>query len=145
VARIFLERREMDDELRRLFEQLIGKEAPAHPAECKVALDILETRERLEIVVDLVGVEPESVQIVIVRDTVLISGHKRAPSCQPHEQAMFHIAERTFGRFGRAVRLTGAFDAGRGEATLRAGELRLRLPRIEDRRGREHRIPVRAE
>ena len=135
----------MDDELRHLFEQLIGNETQAHAAECSVALDVLETRERLEIVVDLVGVEPESVKIVVARDTVLISGHKRAPSCPPHEQATFHIAERTFGRFGRAVRLTGAFDVGRADATLRAGELRLRLPRIEDRRGREHRIPVRTE
>lgn len=135
----------MDDELRRVFEQLIGNDTHAHPAECKVPLDVVETRERLEIIVDLVGVDPESVQIVVVRDTVLISGHKRPPSCQPHEQATFHIAERTFGRFGRAVRLTGAFDVGRAEAKLRAGELRLCLPRIDDRRGREHRIPVRTE
>jgi HSP20 family molecular chaperone IbpA len=55
------------------------------------------------------------------------------------------VAERVFGRFGRAVRLTGAFDVGRAEATLRAGELRVSLPRIEERRGREHRIPVRAD
>ena len=134
----------MDDELRRLFEQLIGNEAQAHPAECNVAVDVLETRESLEIVADLSGVDPESVQIVIARDTVVFSGHKRAPVC-PSEQATFHIAERVFGRFGRAVRLTGAFDVARADATLRAGELRLRVPRIEDRRGREHRVPVRTE
>ena len=145
MARIFLERRDMDDELRRLFDQLIGNDAQAHPAECKVALDVLETRSSLEIVVDVVGVDAESVQIVIARDTVVISGHKRAPVCHAHEQATFHIAERVFGRFGRAVRLTGAFDVARAEAILRAGELRLRLPKIDDRRGREHRVPVRAE
>jgi HSP20 family molecular chaperone IbpA len=43
------------------------------------------------------------------------------------------------------VRLTGAFDAARAVATLRAGELRVTLPRIEERRGREHRIPVRTD
>jgi len=135
----------MDDEVRRLFDQLIGNEAQSHPAECKVAVDVLETRESIEIVVDVVGVEPDAVQVVVARDTVLISGHKRAPVCQPDEPTTFHIAERVFGRFGRAVRLAGAFDVGRAEATLRAGELRVRLPRIDDRRGREHRIPVRTE
>src|SRR5262245_12043353 len=100
----------MDDEVRRLFEQLIGNDAQAYPAECKVALDVLETRESVEGVVDMVGVEAESVQIVVARGTVMISGHKPAPACQPHEQATFHIAERVFGRFGRAVRLSGAFD-----------------------------------
>ena len=42
----------------------------------------------------------------------------------------------------RAVRLTGAFDAGKATATLSAGELRVILPRIEERRGRDIRIPV---
>jgi HSP20 family molecular chaperone IbpA len=43
------------------------------------------------------------------------------------------------------VRLNGAFDVGRADATLRAGELRVTLPRIEERRGRERRIPVRTD
>ena len=58
-------------------------------------------------------------------------------------EAAFHVAERTFGRFARGVRLTGAFDVGRADARLRAGELRVTLPRIDERRGRERRIPVR--
>ena len=42
----------------------------------------------------------------------------------------------------RAIRLTGAFDAGKATATLSAGELRVMLPRIEERRGGDIRIPV---
>jgi HSP20 family protein len=145
VARIFVERPDMDDHLRQLFDQVMGNEAPTHAAECKVPLDVLETPGSLEIVADLVGVDPAAVQIVIARDTVVIAGDKRAGVCEHQEQATFHIAERGFGRFARAVRFDGAFDVGRAEATLRAGELRVRLPRIEDRRGREHRIPVRAD
>jgi HSP20 family protein len=137
--------RDMDDELRQLFEQLMGNETPAHAAECKVAVDVLETPQSLEVVVDVVGVDPADVQIAVARDTLLISGQKRAAACEHREQATFHIVERVFGRFARAVRLTGAFDIGGATATLRAGELRVRLPRIEDRRGREHRIPVRTD
>jgi len=33
-------------------------------------------------------------------------------------------------------------DAGRARATLRKGELRVVFPRIEDRRGRQIRIPI---
>jgi HSP20 family protein len=145
VARIFLERRDMDDDLKRLFDQLTHGQAPAHGAECSVPLDVLETARSIEVVLDLVGVDPDAVQIVVARDTLVITGQKRPASCEHHGQATFHVAERVFGRFGRAVRLAGAFDVGRAEATLRAGELRVSLPRIEDRRGREHRIPVRAD
>jgi hypothetical protein len=43
------------------------------------------------------------------------------------------------------VRLTGAFEVGRADAVLRAGELRVTLPRIDERRGLERRIPVRTD
>src|SRR5262245_52209251 len=135
----------MDQELRRLFEQLTGVETRPHTAECRVPLDVVETSAGIEVIVDLVGVEAEAVQVVIARDTLLITGMKRPAACEHQGDATFHVAERVFGRFTRAVRLAGAFDVARGEATLRAGELRVSVPRIEERRGREHRIPVRAD
>jgi HSP20 family protein len=143
VARIFLERREMDDDFRRLFEQLTRSDP--HAADCSVPLDVVETPTGIEVVLDLVGVPADAVKIVVARDTLVITGDKRPGTCAHHGQATFHVAERVFGRFGRAVRLTGAFDVARADATLHAGELRVRLPRIEERRGREHRIPVRVD
>jgi HSP20 family protein len=74
----------------------------------------------------------------------VITGDKRPAACAHHEAA-FHLVERAFGRFARGVRLSGAFDAGRADARLRDGELRVTLPRIEERRGRELRIPVRTD
>jgi HSP20 family protein len=135
----------MDEELRLLFDRLMRTEPREHAAECPVALDVVETAAGLEVIVDLVGVQADAVQVLIARDTLLIAGVKRPTACQHHDEATFHVAERVFGRFARAVRLAGAFDIARGDATFRAGELRVRLPRIEDRRGREHRIPIRIE
>jgi hypothetical protein len=40
------------------------------------------------------------------------------------------------------VRLSGAFDAGRARATLSAGELRIVLPKIHDRRGQPRTISI---
>lgn len=144
MARIFLERRDMDDELRRLFDELAGTHGRTAPAECTPPLDVVETPDSLEIVIDLPGVAAEQIQVVAARGTVVIMGEKSPSRCE-HREAAFHIAERGFGRFGRAVRLSGAFDLGRGTATLRDGELRVMLPRIDERRGRERRIPVRTE
>ena len=55
-----------------------------------------------------------------------------------------HVAERSFGRFARAVRLSGAVDAGRAQGAFVDGELRIVLPRIAERRGRDIRIEVQA-
>ena len=100
-----------------------------------------ETQENIEIVIDLPGVDPGSVSIS-VRDGVLrVSGIKRPTTCQ-HGRAAFHLAEGGFGNFARALRLNAAVDANRASASLVAGELRILLPRVEERRGREIRVAI---
>jgi HSP20 family protein len=143
VARIFLERRDLGEEARRLFE-LLEREHPGGLAgECVPPLDVIETADTVEIVTDLPGVAVADVQVVFGPGVIVIGGRKLPPGCETGDAA-FHLAERAFGGFARAVRLNGAFDAGRATATLASGELRIVLPRIEERRGRELRIPVTA-
>jgi HSP20 family protein len=101
----------------------------------------METPEGVEIVMDLPGVPASSLRLVVTQGTVIIAGRKLPAACA-HREATFHLAERSFGRFVRAVRLSGAFDAGRASARLDAGELRIALPRIEERRGREIRLTI---
>jgi HSP20 family protein len=144
VARIFLERREMDDDLRRLFDRLDDGVPHAGAAECTPPVDVVETTEGMVVTMDLAGMTADAVQIVFVRNMLVLLGHKRPAACEARH-ATFHLAERGFGRFARGVRVSGAFDAARAEATLKAGELRVRLPRIEERRGGELRIRVRAD
>ena len=145
MARIFLERRGLGEEARRLFEMLNRDQAQADlPGECSPPLDVVETAETLEIIVDVPGVAAGDVQVVYGRGTLVIGGRKLPPGCE-HREAAFHLAERGFGRFARAVRVAGAFDAGRARATLSGGELHVVLPRIDERRGREIRIPVTAQ
>lgn len=142
MPRIYLERRDLSDDLRRLFDLLDGEsQSSGHAGECTPPLDVVETTEALEIIVDLPGVTAEQIQIVFARGAVLITGLKRPLACSDSE-ATFHLAERAFGRFGRVIRLSGAVDAGAARATLAAGELRIVLPRLEERRGAHIRIPI---
>ena len=109
-------------------------------AECRPPLDVLETASALEIVVDVPGVAATSIRVAIRRSTLLVVGAKVAPSTDPERR--YHVAERSYGRFARAVRLTGAVDATRARATATGGELRIVLPRLEDRRGSVFSIAV---
>jgi HSP20 family protein len=142
MSRIYLERRELGEELRRLFDLLDGESVAAGgTGECNPPVDVIDSPTSIALVMDLPGVPLASVQVVLARGTVLIAGTKLPAGCG-HRDAAFHLAERTFGRFARIVRLAGAVDGGRARATLKAGELRIDLPRIEDRRGRQIRIPI---
>jgi len=135
MARVYVERRELPAELLRLLD------ATPVAAECTPPLDIIETNAALEAVLDIPGVPEESVEIVLSGNVLLVTGQKLPSPCE-HRDAAFHIAERSFGRFARAIGVDGAFDAGRATATLNNGELRIVLPRLADRRGGPIRIPI---
>jgi HSP20 family protein len=136
MARVYVERRELPMELIRLLE--------AHPvaAECTPPLDVIETDAGVEAILDIPGVPAASIEIVVSHSVLLIAGQKLPEPCDDGDAA-FHIAERSFGRFARAISVDGAFDAGRATATLAGGELRVFLPRLAERRGRQIRIPIR--
>lgn len=114
--------------------------AAALTAECRPPLDVFETPEALEIMVDVPGVPPEWLRVAIRRNTLVVVGAKVTP---PGDADMrYHLAERSYGHFARAVRLAGAIDATRARATASSGELRVTLPRLDDRRGSVLMIPV---
>ena len=140
MAHIYGDRRGpgRDEQIRRVVEE---DDAGATAGECAPPMDVVETSDGIEILMDLPGVAASAVRLVFSQGTMIIVGRKRPAACAEAEAA-FHLAERSFGRFARAVRLNGAFDAGRASATLRGGELRVVLPRIEERRGRDIRIDI---
>jgi HSP20 family protein len=78
----------------------------------------------------------ESCRVLIKSGVVLVVGEKERPE-PAHGPASFHLVERDFGRFARAVRVHAAVDATKAHARLRDGELRIILPKMQDRRGRE--------
>jgi HSP20 family protein len=132
----------MSDELRRLFDLLDGEaRAGGSAGECSPPVDVIETPAAIEIAVDLPGVTKDDVHVAFARNAVLVAGTKGPKPCH-HADATFHLAERAFGRFARVVRLSGALDGGRARAALSAGELRIVIPRIDERRGGEIRIPI---
>ena len=114
MARVYVERRELPAELLRLLD--------THPAaaECTPPLDIVETDAGIEAVLDVPGGPGSSIEIVLSRNVLLVTGRSCRPSAT--RNAAFHIAERSFGRFARAIAVDG-FDAGRATATLANGEL----------------------
>ena len=134
---------ELADDIRQLFEELsrtLRHGQRAYSGECHPSLDVLETDRTIEVTVDVSGVAADAIRILFRAGVLIIAGEK-APY-PTSEQQTFHLVEREFGRFARAVRLTGAFDIDGTRAALHDGELRIVLPKLEERRGRPHRIAI---
>lgn len=127
------------DEVRRVFLELgrtFGLESLA--GECAPAVDVFEHDEGVDVTVDLPGVDPTAVRVIVKQNMLLIAGEKAVR--RGVADATFHLVERGIGRFARTVRLPMPCDAGRATATLVDGQLRIRLPKVVERRGRS--IPI---
>ena len=138
--------RDLADEVRRLFDDL-DRARPLDrrllPGVFSPTLDAQETAAAVDILVDLPGVALDDIRILIKGSVVIVAGGKMPPNPGERAESSFHLVERDFGRFARAVRLSGAFDAARATSTLANGELRIRIPKLEERRGRDITVPVR--
>lgn len=135
---------EFSDELRRVFGELDRTGAlGGMTGECLPALDVFETDHTVEITVDLPGVSATAIRVIVKNDTVLIAGEK-APR-RARGDSSFHLVERGYGRFARAVHLGSACDTSRARASLNDGELHISLPKIADRRSRAIPIAVTTE
>lgn len=133
---------DLADDARRLLQDL-DREVPgvaAVTAECRPPLDVRETPTAIEVVLDVPAVPPSCLRVAIRRSTLVVVGAKLGPAADP--DGRYHLAERSYGRFARVVRLAGAVDATSARATTSGGELRVTLPRIADRRGVMHAIAV---
>ena len=138
---------DLGQEVRRLFEEL-GRRRPERrhmvSGECMPLQDVYETERAIEIVLDLPGVSADSCRILLKSGVVLVVGEKERPE-PGRGPASFHLVERDFGRFARAVRLHAAIDAANARARLKDGELRILLPKIPERRGRELIVAIETE
>jgi HSP20 family protein len=131
------------DEVRRLFEELDRlPDLAGHgvAGACSPPMDVIERQDRVEIVMDLAGVPSDHIRVLFKDGTLVIAGCKGPSGGSPDGPTAYHLVERGFGRFVRAIRIAAALDLTDCRAELRQGELRLVVPKLNG--GCELQIPV---
>lgn len=83
----------------------------------------------LVLTAEVPGMDPKSLDVSVIGDTVTLSGERRAEEDIPEED--YHRQERIFGRFSRTLNLPFTVDADRVSAGYRKGILTITLPRAE--------------
>ena len=101
-------------------------------------LDIAETENEFIVKASLPGTRPEDVQITVHGDTLIIRGETKAD--EERKGQTWHLRERRFGAFQRAVSLTVPVDADRAQAGYDLGVLTLTLPKAEQAKPKQIRV-----
>ena len=104
------------------------------------AVDVCESDECLTVTMELPGVRAEQVEVALANGELRVRGRKRKSA--PRAVISHLCSERSFGQFARAIPLRWPVRRDGATAELKDGLLTVRLPKLEDRRGVEHKIEV---
>ena len=97
---------------------------------CGVAMDVLENDEAYIVTATLPGIHQEELDITLDQNVLTIKGEVMPPQLQENDQ--YHLRERTFGRFSRAVHLPTKLEPEAIEANLENGVLTITVPKAEE-------------
>lgn len=123
---------------------LLTASAQAPPSGWSPPVDVAELRESFVVRVDVPGTPREALHVRLLGRRLQVGGSKPAQRAEGRRRRC-HRMERGFGAFSVEVILPGPVRSEAATATLRAGVLTVVLPRVEDRRGRAHAVPIAEE
>jgi len=127
-------------ELGRWFDQ--PKLGLAGPERLVPAMDVTETSTAYAARLEIPGIDPVSVTNTIANGMLVIAGEKTQDS--KHTEQDYHVSERRWGSFQRAIRMPENVDEAKIEATSAKGVLTVTLPKSAEGRTADRKIPVKA-
>jgi HSP20 family protein len=96
--------------------------------------DIYETENEISVIVDLPGVDKNSLEISLEKNILNINGYVSQEDPEGYSLA---FAEYQIGDYERSFRLSNQIDQNKIDATLNDGVLKLRLPKAEAAKSRK--------
>lgn len=142
-----LELHRLRDRVGRLFAALQEATVAEDPLASETwapPVDLCETTEEIVVRVELPGLTAESINVGATNSQLRIWGDKKRRVGR--SKIISHLcSERSYGKFSRLVPLRWPVSVREAKATVANGMLVVRLPKIEDRRGVEFKIPVKDE
>ncbi|HEX3281449.1 MAG TPA: Hsp20/alpha crystallin family protein [Pyrinomonadaceae bacterium] len=107
-------------------------------------VDLCESADAIVICVELPGLTAEQIKVGATNTQLRVWGEKKRR--MPRNRILSHLcSERSFGKFCRIVPLRWTVSIQDSKASIDNGMLIVRMPKIEDRRGVEFKIPVKDE
>ena len=106
-------------------------------------VDVCESAELLLVEAEMPGVDPASLVVRVGGGNMILKGSKPRPAGEPAVAS--HRRDRALGSFRRVVPLSAPVNTHKAEAVLQGGLLRIRFPKVSNKRGEEILIPVQHE
>lgn len=103
-------------------------------------LDVREEGNRIIVEADLPGIDEKDIAVTFTDGVLTIKGERKNEREEKKDD--YHIAERSFGRFERSLRLPDGVDENAIEAQFDKGVLKVALPKRPEAVKAERRIEI---
>jgi HSP20 family protein len=112
----------------------------AVPGAWSPPVDLCETEDAVCVSVELPGLPPDAIEVSLTSSYLRISGKKKRRVLRG---SISHLcSERSYGNFNRTIPLRWPIRVRGATAELENGLLRVRLPKLADRRGAEFKVEI---
>ena len=103
-------------------------------------VDIFEEGDNLVVKAEIPGMKKEEIEVNLTDDMVTISGEKKKE--EKVEKKDYYRLERSYGSFSRSFRLPKEIQPDKAKATFKGGVLEVKVPKTEEAKKKEKKIPV---
>jgi len=107
------------------------------------AVDFVEKDNAYEVHADLPGMDEKDVEVKVANGVLTIKGHKEEAKEEKKED--YHLRERRFGSYERALRVPDTVDTDKIEASFKKGVLTVMLPKTPEAQKSVKKIEVKGE
>jgi HSP20 family protein len=120
-------------EFDRVLEEFTHAFDPYGPARISPRMNVSELSDKVEVSVELPGLDRKDIKIEMAGDVLTVSGEKKDEREETGRD--FRLIERSYGAFSRSIELPGA-DPAKIEACMDNGVLKITAPKSEVARSR---------
>jgi HSP20 family molecular chaperone IbpA len=97
---------------------------------------IAESKDAIDVTAELPGVDEKDLDVTLANGMLTVRGEKRTERDEQDKEKNWHVVERSYGSFSRAIPLPSDPDAAKVEAKFDKGVLHIHLPKpLRWRRG----------
>ena len=105
-------------------------------------IDIAETKDAIDLAAELPGVDEKDLDVTLADGILTIRGEKKTARDERDKDKNWHVVERSYGLFSRAISLPFDPDPGKVEAKFDKGVLHIHLPKPAEMAKKQQKIEI---
>ena len=105
-------------------------------------VDVAETKDAIEVTAELPGVDEKDLDVTLADGVLTVRGEKKTARDEQDKDKNWHMVERSYGSFSRAIPLPFDPDSAKVEAKFDKGVLHIHLPKPAEVAKKQQKIEI---